>query len=238
MDGYWGPVTASKDWCELNYAISWWVAEWWNTLSSTALCAAAVVGLWASRRRELRFTVAFGLLFAVGLGSIAFHAVLSRETQLLDQLPMWFLVCWLTWVIVDIDPSEPAGPWFRTALGLVGAVVPAFYVLTRGQVQWFTFHTTFFALEVFCLARVGWLSTRSDHPRAVGRYLGALTVYLGAVAIWLSDLLYCEFLTDGVRAYGLPRIEWHAVWHVGVAAGFLWMVSIVARLREELSSRS
>ncbi len=233
MDGYWGPVTASKDWCEQNYVYSLWVAEWWSTLSCAALCGAALLGLWWTRNGERRFTVAYALLFVVGLGSVAFHASLLRETQLLDQLPMWFLVCWLTWVIVDIEPLRPTSRTFRVGLAALAAGVPALYVGTEGKVQFLVFHLTFASLEVFCLARLGWLALRSHVPGALRRYLGALAIYLGAVAVWAIDLAYCDFMTHEVRAYGLPRIEWHAVWHVGIATGFFLMVQLLYDLRGE-----
>ena len=35
--GFWGPRTASVDWCEPNYVVSHYVAEWWNTLTSVSI---------------------------------------------------------------------------------------------------------------------------------------------------------------------------------------------------------
>ncbi len=34
--GFWGPRTASVDWCEPNYVHTFWIAEFWNTLSSVS----------------------------------------------------------------------------------------------------------------------------------------------------------------------------------------------------------
>ncbi|RUS17275.1 hypothetical protein BC937DRAFT_90170, partial [Endogone sp. FLAS-F59071] len=31
--GYWGKVTSSVDWCEINYEFSYYIAEFWNTIS-------------------------------------------------------------------------------------------------------------------------------------------------------------------------------------------------------------
>ena len=31
---FWGPVTANYDWCESNYAVSQYVAEFFNSISS------------------------------------------------------------------------------------------------------------------------------------------------------------------------------------------------------------
>ncbi len=41
-DGFWGPSTSSIDWCERNYEVTYYVAEFFNAISSIGL---VVVGL-------------------------------------------------------------------------------------------------------------------------------------------------------------------------------------------------
>src|SRR5256885_7065033 len=101
--GFWGPPTSSIDWCEQNYALVPWVCEAFNTVSSLAMVLAGALGL--SRQpfaREVRG--AFALLVLVGLGSIAVHATLRFELQMLDELPMLYLVTCLTWPLVANRP--------------------------------------------------------------------------------------------------------------------------------------
>ncbi|KAI8364157.1 ceramidase-domain-containing protein [Radiomyces spectabilis] len=43
--GYWGPITSSVDWCEKNYTHWYYVAEWWNTLSSLAMIVLGLLGV-------------------------------------------------------------------------------------------------------------------------------------------------------------------------------------------------
>ena len=43
--GFWGPVTSSVDWCEHNYAVSYYVAEFFNCFSNLAIVAAGLLGL-------------------------------------------------------------------------------------------------------------------------------------------------------------------------------------------------
>ena len=109
--GVWGLPTASIDWCEPNYAITPWIAEFWNTVSSLAMVTAGLIGL-ASRRFAWEIRVAFGLLVLVGLGSMAFHGTLRFELQMLDELPMLYLVTWLVWLLVETGPERRLGLWF------------------------------------------------------------------------------------------------------------------------------
>src|SRR5881296_1200898 len=113
--GFWGAPTASIDWCEQNYALLPWVCEAFNTVSSLAIVLAGALGL--SRQtfaREVR--VAFALLVLVGLGSIAFHATLRFELQMLDELPMLYLVTWLVWLLVEDGRRPRLGRWFPAVL--------------------------------------------------------------------------------------------------------------------------
>src|SRR5262249_21282825 len=101
--GVWGIPTASIDWCEQNHVVTPWIAEFWNTLSSVAMVIAGLVGA-CTRRFATEVRIAFGLLILVGLGSIAFHATLRFELQMLDELPMLYLVTWLVWLLVETGP--------------------------------------------------------------------------------------------------------------------------------------
>src|SRR5947209_6342934 len=89
---FWGTPTSSVDWCEANYAHTPYVCELFNTVSSLAMLAAGLAGLWLHRRvLERRFMLAFVALAVVGAGSIAFHATLLFQMQMLDELPMLYL---------------------------------------------------------------------------------------------------------------------------------------------------
>ena len=90
----WGTPTASVDWCEDNYTVSYYVAEFFNTLSSVPIALLGLQALWsawacadahASRRRRM---VAAFTVFVVGVGSVAFHGTLLRWGQVLDEVPM------------------------------------------------------------------------------------------------------------------------------------------------------
>ena len=54
--------------CERNYDVSVYVAEFWNSLSSLAMCAVGLVGVLLHRRSlEARYLLAFALVACVGV---------------------------------------------------------------------------------------------------------------------------------------------------------------------------
>lgn len=86
--GYWGPRTASVDWCEPNYVYTPYIAEFFNTLSSLAIVGSGVFGLSSYGRYSYhrRFFFPSALMVLIGLGSVAFHGTLQYWGQALDEL--------------------------------------------------------------------------------------------------------------------------------------------------------
>jgi hypothetical protein len=44
--GHWGERTSNLDWCEENYVVTPYVAEWWNTVSNAGYVVLALYGLY------------------------------------------------------------------------------------------------------------------------------------------------------------------------------------------------
>ncbi|RNA17485.1 alkaline ceramidase 3 [Brachionus plicatilis] len=105
MHGYWGNRTATIDWCENNYEVTHYVAEFWNTLSNFVLILFPLYGVYwslkhihfskkhsTSDRKYFKIPTSLILchvgLTMVGIGSWMFHMTLLYPMQLLDELPM------------------------------------------------------------------------------------------------------------------------------------------------------
>jgi dihydroceramidase len=225
--GFWGIPTASIDWCEQNYAITPFVAEFWNTLSSLAMVTAGLLGL-SSRRFAGEIRIAFALLVLVGLGSVAFHGTLRFELQMLDELPMLYLVTWLVWLLVENGPQRRLGRWFPALLVGYVLLATAGATLNRGDAQFLAFHLSFGALEIFCLLRVTWLALRPGNRAVRGRFVLGLAAYATGIAVWFVDLKACHWVSDTLPAHGLPNPELHAWWHVLVSVGFFLLLGVVS----------
>lgn len=232
--GYWGPPTSTVDWCEANYAHNHYIAELWNTLSSLAIVAAGVIGLWLHRRLlEPRFLLCFASVALVGVGSIAFHATLRFELQMLDELPMLYSAVIMVYILLENGArgSRRLGLWFPLALGAHAALVTALTALSRGPLQFYLFHLSFGSLETFSLLGVYRLQRRQGTPSSRRLFRLGMASYLIAVLLWFVDLRFCELLSVRLPALGLFNPELHALWHVLVSCGFYSLLLVTAHAR-------
>jgi len=230
--GFWGIPTSSVDWCEANYAESRYVCELYNTVSSVAMLLVGLLGVALHRRSlEARFSLAFGALAVVGLGSALFHATLRFELQMLDELPMLYLALVMVFILLELEPGRKFGSWLPLALVGHGIVVTALCAGTRGRLQFFAFHLSFGSLEAFCLYRTYALFRRTESPLVRKLFGWGMTSYLLAVALWFSDLRYCSFFSVTLPSLGLFNPQFHAVWHVLVSFGFYCLILLIAHER-------
>jgi dihydroceramidase len=226
--GFWGNPTSSIDWCEINYEHTPYVCEFFNTLSSLALVVAGAVGALLHRKvLETRFLLAFAGLSIVGLGSIAFHATLRFELQMLDELPMLYAVILLVYVLLEDRPSPRFGPWLPLALFGHATLVTYLCAFTRGTLQFYLFQFSFGSLELFALHRCYRLYQRAKRETARRLFRAGMSLYGIAIVLWFIDIRFCGAMR-ALPSFGIPNPQLHAWWHVLVSAGFFLLVLLIA----------
>lgn len=230
--GFWGPPTASVDWCEANYAHSQYVCEWFNTLSSSMMVVVGLLGAyWHRRTLERRFMLIFASVVLVGIGSASFHGTLLSELQMLDELPMLYTAALMVYILLEIRPQRRFGRWLPTVLA--GYAVAASYgaAFLRGQAQFFSFQVSFAALEFYGLY-LTWRIHRQSRDRMQRRlFRTGIALYFVAIGLWFIDLRFCET----IGALGFPNPQLHAWWHVLVSCGLYALILVIAFRRcEEL----
>ncbi|KAH9456761.1 hypothetical protein MJO28_006829 [Puccinia striiformis f. sp. tritici] len=234
VEGFWGPATASIDWCEANYAITRFIAEFTNTISNLIFVSWAIYGIKNCRDQNLPlpFVLCQVGIALVGIGSFLFHATLRYEWQLGDELPMIFAGAMSAYVTFDTgSPNLPRSRFVRclpSLLIIYSFGVTAIYLWYPNPV----FHqTAFAAISLITTSRSVYISLsapertyREKKNKSDGiRYsLGGTIMFIIGFLIWNIDNLYCDRISQLKEYLGTPWsfiIEGHAWWHLATGTG-------------------
>lgn len=219
---YWGKVTADYDWCERNYVVTPYIAEFWNCISSVGVLLAGIYFL----RRSLRFSYGRRFHFAsvgvaiIGLGSILFHGTLQRWGQVLDEVPMLWSSLIFLWIACVNNMDGCAENRWGTILGwslFVLGIVSTYIYLLGG----FAYFIVVYIITVIGVFGATLYQLRKDSPArryafmAVGYYSG------GFLFLWLPEQLLCgnrkvSFHESGLLSLPIPL---HAFFHLTSSIG-------------------
>ncbi|KAF9418286.1 Alkaline ceramidase 3 [Podila epigama] len=261
LPGYWGPPTSSIDWCEDNYVVSRYIAEFFNSFSSLAMILLGEAACYSIGRLQtlleqydpthpnrtslFRFRLAFRTITVVGIGSFLFHATLLHHMQMLDELPMLYSVLVLFFCLVE-SRFGPQPQWFPKLLTIHGIVVTALVAFTSGSVQFFSFHISFGSLEIATLYLIFkvYQARKRQYPDIKRVFEWGIGLYAFAVAIWMTDLNFCERSVlsllgfghnhdeghihgQGEKGFIVKDLYLHAWWHVLVSSGLFLLSTVI-----------
>jgi len=212
-EGYWGAKTATMNWCEDDYEVTPYIAEFFNAMSSLLIVCNGLFGIMAHRGAvfwETRWLFAFGILFVVGFGSFAFHATLWKSMQALDELPMIygntiFIYCVLT--------MEDKRGMDRTPLAATLCVLTlaetAFIVWfdTADQIAFLVFYG---AGVIFLILKTLALSHKHDPQQRSHLHLYAIMCYSFGYILWNLSRTFCATTKP---------LHLHAWWHFFAGLG-------------------
>ncbi|TMW57008.1 hypothetical protein Poli38472_002933 [Pythium oligandrum] len=213
--GFWGQPTATVDWCEPNYQHSFYIAEFWNTVSNLLFVILGLYGLVRSMKQgfEWRFHTLFLSVIITGFGSAMFHGTLQQMHQQFDETPMiWGILVWI-YIVFENEYKK---------LGIPNAVVVAALTIFGGgfallhSIYHFTlvFQLFFGILAWLCLFRLCGHYAQVKDPRAKAVARSFLRNTLLGFGFWMLDYHYCSQLKL------LPfNPQGHAWWHILVGIG-------------------
>jgi len=227
-EGYWGDTTSTLDWCEDNYEVSWYIAEFWNTVTNLSMILPPIWGIYRSIQRglETRYLVGFSALLLVGVGSTMFHMTLKWSMQLLDEIPMvWsslaFIYCQH---MVASGPGERA-PAMAATLALYGATFTCIYLTFPIPL----IHQVMYGLLVFWMIyqALAILQASNYHQPSLRMFLSGILMYGTGFLLWNLENELCP-LVQGARAALPPLLapltQLHGWWHL--LAGYATYMNI------------
>jgi len=218
---FWGAVDANVDWCEQNYVVSPYIAEYWNTLSSIPIIVYGIVGAVCTHRyasKERRYILAFIALAIVGLGSVAFHATLRKTAQFMDEVPMLWTSLSFMFNLWEYETVRPTRPYLLWLLPLIGVVVTFSYIVLHWYPLFLFAYTGLVGILFF---RSAYLCFIIPSPRYIRwMFVSSAVCYVGGTVLWIIENAIC----DVVRPY-----YFHAIWHLGAGAGtYVWCLFTVS----------
>eukprot|EP01095_Lingulamoeba_sp_RSL-Kostka_P011055 TRINITY_DN4117_c0_g1_i2.p1 TRINITY_DN4117_c0_g1~~TRINITY_DN4117_c0_g1_i2.p1 ORF type:complete len:158 (+),score=21.80 TRINITY_DN4117_c0_g1_i2:111-584(+) len=104
--GVFGEPTTLVDWCEKNYAVTYYIAEFYNTISNIPFIVIGLFGFMVTKEFEWRYRLAHLSISVIGLGSLMFHATLLYTCQLGDEIPMLYSMLIFYFIVVEFDYKE------------------------------------------------------------------------------------------------------------------------------------
>ena len=220
-EGFWGPKTATVNWCEADYVYTRYVAELGNVLSSLTIAANGLYGImrhYKQKSIERRFILAFCNFLIVGFGSCLFHGTLLREFQLADELPM----LWGNGVFIFIVMSLRDEPG-RKRSGTIAMLVLAEIISTIAVLKFDNDDQTIFLCcyglgTIYLMWASYQLNNSLNFDRDVLLMEIAVLLYVGGFFVWVVDRLFCE-TPLGFAGLGIRSFYLHAFWHLGAGSG-------------------
>jgi len=239
-DPYWGPPTATLNWCEKDYAISRYVAEFINTITNIWGVMIALA-IWCIFKYNLpkRYIILWLGVSCVAMGSWMFHMTLKWEWQVLgDEIPMIIAESSVLFIVLEtVKDTEPKHVQRRSiiinGLGVATLVisVSAIYLYTGyapfhqfcfGAIQILTFIRFLHLLRTEIRADDPDIELRRKRAQVLKVCLtGAVTFFFGFVC-WNIDNILCYWLTLAKTQLGRPLsflLELHGWWHLMTGYG-------------------
>ena len=185
------PLSSSVDWCEDNYVMSRYIAEYINSWSSLFISCVGIYGMYY----YANVSMLYFMLIVVGVSSFMFHATLSEFNQMFDELSIM-----LTIIVSLIYMNDK-----------IRRVMPSRYALLLGL---FMFLTTLcvpqynrFIMFSWSVIIIWYIRTYYNEINEVStKYIQLGQIYFVlAVICWILDYMCILFLYN---------FYLHGCWHI------------------------
>lgn len=246
--GYWGHHTGTIDWCETNYSHSRYIAEFVNSLTNFPSIFLGLYGLYHTQNNgiPLRYGLCFLGLSLIGIGSFGFHASLRWEWQLMDELPMIYLVTYAGYLCIDTLPSfKPRfGIWGPLAVLAFNIFVTISYAYLPNPIY---HQIAFAAILISSVGRLLYLThclpASSSKHKLINTFLKGIAIFAGGFGIWNIDNIFCDQLRT-IRDFLGPVlgmvVQGHGFWHLmtGYGSFLIFTAAIYLQLSNKVSPKA
>ncbi|KAJ5165919.1 hypothetical protein N7492_006215 [Penicillium capsulatum] len=235
----WGGPSSKANFCEEDYVVTRYVAEFINSLTNLTYVFYAVYGLLQLRKKSNRDffrALPYWGLMAVGICSASFHVSLQYHTQMLDDLSMLFTTTPILHQVLTVNASRHDSVLIGCALYLALAVFLVYHTITDELLV----HVLFFvgSIAVIGIRTFQLVQLRTPKHSAIRRQIwgmvrfGAFIFHLGYL-VWVVDGWACDWLRQTRATVGLPwawALELHGWWHIFTGIGAYTFIAVIDHL--------
>ncbi|PVI07104.1 alkaline ceramidase-like protein [Periconia macrospinosa] len=238
--GRWGIPSSNQNFCEEDYVITHYIAEFVNTLTNLTYVIYGIHGLRRVQPQKdggLFSTLAFPYwgLISVGVLSGWYHATLNYHSQMGDDLSMFVAVGALLHQLLTLDKTPRQRVFITSAI--LGTIIPvSVYHCWTDEI---ILHEIVFAIMVFLVGRKirQLIRERVKNAEAKAKLVSIANWGLGSglfgYFLWNIDYHLCKHVSSFRHALGLPwafLFELHGWWHILTGIGAYMGMALVEYL--------
>ncbi|KAI1761298.1 ceramidase [Hypoxylon sp. FL1150] len=229
LSGAWSPPTSRANFCEEDYAFTFYLAEFINSISNIAYVYLALRYMYGPGSRGIlapRWDFMSVSLLVLGIGSFLFHASLRSITEFADEFSMLGLTWSMLQASLTVRQSPAKARLISIGLAVIFTAFSAFY-LQSPQIIYQVIAFASGILAVILRSQYVFHLIQPAFPKAKSRDWNARTwkgifTCLAGYLLWNIDLQYCAELRALRHQLGLPwawLFELHGWWHILTAIG-------------------
>ena len=222
------------DWCEPNYTVTPYIAEFWNVLSSLYFFA---VAYWGHKSYKIaiepKLYYIWILITLIGIGSILFHGTLSIAGQVIDEMS---ILIFIFYSFVLSTPIKKFNPTFRYII----VSIPIFIIFIFGSILFcINYPVLSHALTIFFMPTTTLAYLKKFKPNNDSEeyriFKVSMAWFVVALLFWVTERLFCTSILQWSQGKLGFYIQLHALWHVTMANA-LWgffMVAFIHRTKAD-----
>ena len=229
---YYGPPNAEFDWCEENYEVSDYVAEFVNTLTGFLYFLPGIFGVAYHQGLSVHSKLLLFFISCIGVGTVLFHCSLQYSAQLVDELPIYYVILtgnFMLWYRGSEGNTKVAWALCAWAGGLSALLLGTpreywLHTVGRGTMSC-TFSILFgyiFSATAGALKEIRGLNA-DRLQRLKDLFHMAFFEFVFAIACWILDNARCDL----VLGNPLYPVTAHALWHVFTSIGLYKMFLVL-----------
>lgn len=222
-------MKSSIDWCESNYTVLPFVAEFFNTISGVVIYMFSKVFYTKYYRYVYdiqEFSNIHYWLTLVSIGTMLFHGFLLYPFQLLDELPMLYVAAEYI-VILQKRLEYKKTVYITRPIIYLASVLVSLSYFYHPNLQITLFHTCLDTsiLIVFVLLRQKLKLVSQTIKKQINYKVNiGLFCFVSSICSWLLENMFCQF----TQMYQL-----HAWWHVLSSIGIYQLNGILALISKD-----